>query len=285
MDFTISPASPPSATASPPSSATMSCRWRPTPPPGTRTRTSRFPCSTPARPGAGRGALVPPAVARTRRAGRRQDRHGGLLRGDEPLDLRPGRLQLRRPRRRQHDGARGARHARPEGALARPIARGARALGLRHDRAASRRRLRPLDDPTTAPEKHGDVYVVHGRKWFITGAGRGRAFHPDRAHLGRSAATGLTAFLFHRDDPGWEILRRIPIMGPEEHGGHCEIVFDGLRIPRRTCSSARAGASRSPRPGSARRGSPIACAGSASPSAASRSRRTTRPGARASASG
>src|SRR3712207_8533076 len=29
----------------------------------------------------------------------------------------------------------------------------------------------------------------------------------------------------------WRILRRIPIMGPEEHGGHCEIEFDGLEIP------------------------------------------------------
>jgi len=26
-------------------------------------------------------------------------------------------------------------------------------------------------------------------------------------------------------------VRRIPIMGPEEHGGHCELRFDGLEIP------------------------------------------------------
>ena len=42
---------------------------------------------------------------------------------------------------------------------------------------------------------------------------------------------GLTAFLFDRDQAGWEITRRIPIMGPEEHGGHCELRFDGLEIP------------------------------------------------------
>ena len=30
--------------------------------------------------------------------------------------------------------------------------------------------------------------------------------------------------------PGWRILRRIEIMGPEEHGGHCELIFDGLEI-------------------------------------------------------
>ena len=42
---------------------------------------------------------------------------------------------------------------------------------------------------------------------------------------------GLTAFLFDRDEPGWHIDRRIPIMGPEEHGGHCELVFDELVLP------------------------------------------------------
>ena len=46
---------------------------------------------------------------------------------------------------------------------------------------------------------------------------------------------GLTAFLYHKDQPGWRIVRRIPIMGPEEHGGHCELEFDGLEVPRRTC--------------------------------------------------
>ncbi len=25
-------------------------------------------------------------------------------------------------------------------------------------------------------------------------------------------------------------MRRIPIMGPEEHGGHCELRFDGLEV-------------------------------------------------------
>jgi acyl-CoA dehydrogenase len=43
---------------------------------------------------------------------------------------------------------------------------------------------------------------------------------------------GLSAFLFHRSQPGWRIERRIPIMGPEEHGGHCELSFDALEIPR-----------------------------------------------------
>jgi len=40
----------------------------------------------------------------------------------------------------------------------------------------------------------------------------------------------LSAFLFHKDQPGWELVRKVPIMGPEEHGGHCELRFDGLEV-------------------------------------------------------
>jgi len=82
----------------------------------------------------------------------------------------------------------------------------------------------------TLAEKRGDRWVVHGRKWFITGAGVAQHFILI-ARTSDDARKGLTAFLFDRDQPGWRIERRIPIMGPEEHGGHCELIFDGLEIP------------------------------------------------------
>lgn len=82
---------------------------------------------------------------------------------------------------------------------------------------------------TTATKK-GDQWVIHGRKWFITGAGEAKHFILV-AKTSEDKRKGLTAFLFHADQPGWRIERRIPIMGPEEHGGHCEMVFDGLEIP------------------------------------------------------
>jgi acyl-CoA dehydrogenase len=81
----------------------------------------------------------------------------------------------------------------------------------------------------TSAEKRGDKWIVHGRKWFITGAGEAAHFILIARTSGDSRR-GLTAFLFHRDQPGWRIVRRIPIMGPEEHGGHCEIEFAGLEI-------------------------------------------------------
>lgn len=81
----------------------------------------------------------------------------------------------------------------------------------------------------TRAVKEGDEYVISGRKWFITGAAEASHFILI-ARTDDDPRSGLSAFLFHKDQPGWEIVRRIGIMGPEEHGGHCELVFDGLRV-------------------------------------------------------
>jgi len=82
----------------------------------------------------------------------------------------------------------------------------------------------------TRAEKKGDRYIVRGHKWFITGA-EGAAHFILIARTSDDPRRGLTGFLYHKDQPGWRILRRIPIMGPHEHGGHCEIEYDGLEIP------------------------------------------------------
>ena len=82
----------------------------------------------------------------------------------------------------------------------------------------------------TTAEKSGDKWIIRGRKWFITGAEAAEHFIL-LARTSDDPRHGLTAFLFDRGQPGWRIERRIPIMGPEEHGGHCELVFDGLEIP------------------------------------------------------
>jgi acyl-CoA dehydrogenase len=84
----------------------------------------------------------------------------------------------------------------------------------------------------TRAERHGDNWRIYGRKWFITGA-EGAAHFILLARTGDDDRKGLTAFLFDANQPGWRIERRIPIMGPEEHGGHCELTFDGLEIPDR----------------------------------------------------
>ena len=85
----------------------------------------------------------------------------------------------------------------------------------------------------TRAEKRGDTWVITGRKWFISGADIARHFiliartDPNPEEKRRH----LTAFLYERDQPGWRIVRRIANMGPDEHGGVCELEFDGLEIP------------------------------------------------------
>jgi acyl-CoA dehydrogenase len=81
---------------------------------------------------------------------------------------------------------------------------------------------------TYAKKKDGG-WTIHGRKWFITGAAEAAHFIVV-ARTSDDKRKGLTAFLYQKDQPGWRIVRRIGIMGPEEHGGHCELEFDGLEI-------------------------------------------------------
>ncbi|MGE0846894.1 MAG: acyl-CoA dehydrogenase family protein [Flavobacteriaceae bacterium] len=84
----------------------------------------------------------------------------------------------------------------------------------------------------TRAENRGGKWVVSGRKWFISGAAVARHFiliartSDDPSEKRRH----LSAFLFHADQPGWRIVRRIENMGPDEHGGVCELEFDGLEI-------------------------------------------------------
>ena len=82
----------------------------------------------------------------------------------------------------------------------------------------------------TLANKKGENWLIHGKKHYITGA-QGAKIFILIAKTSEDPRKGLTAFLFHADQPGWQIDRRIPIMGPEEHGGHCEITLDGVEIP------------------------------------------------------
>ena len=81
----------------------------------------------------------------------------------------------------------------------------------------------------TTAERQNGKWVINGRKWYITGAEEASHFIL-MAKTSDDPREGLTAFLYDKDEPGWQIERRIGIMGPEEHGGHCELTFDGLTL-------------------------------------------------------
>ncbi|MER5933154.1 acyl-CoA dehydrogenase family protein [Streptomyces sp. NPDC002054] len=83
----------------------------------------------------------------------------------------------------------------------------------------------------------GSEYVVTGRKWFISGA-----MNPDCKIfivMGKTDPEGAdprrqqSMILVPRDTPGVEVRRAMTVYGYEDHdhGGHAEVVFDGVRVP------------------------------------------------------
>ncbi|MBI1385823.1 MAG: acyl-CoA dehydrogenase [Rhizobiales bacterium] len=89
-------------------------------------------------------------------------------------------------------------------------------------------------DPTMmlshAEPKGNGTWIINGHKWFITGAGWADFFIAI-VRTSNEPRRELSAFIVPRDAPGVEIVRKVPIMGPEEHGGHCEMRFTGVEVP------------------------------------------------------
>ncbi len=94
-------------------------------------------------------------------------------------------------------------------------------------------------DPTnlqTTIRKDASGYVVDGRKWFNTGA-----LHPNaRFLLVMGVSNHDPEAPRHRrhsfvivptDAPGFKIVRNVPIMNHHAIEGHCEVLFDNVRVP------------------------------------------------------
>jgi acyl-CoA dehydrogenase len=90
-------------------------------------------------------------------------------------------------------------------------------------------------DPTmirTTARREGNNWVIEGEKWFTSGAD-GAAFIMVMARTNPDvpAAKGCTIFIVENGAKGLNIKRRIPLIGGEAPGGHCEVLFDGVRVP------------------------------------------------------
>jgi len=80
----------------------------------------------------------------------------------------------------------------------------------------------------------GDGWVINGEKWFISGA-HGAAFAVVVARTEEPANAPdprdrYTLFLVDEDNPGWKVIREIPVMGTSGPGGHCEVVLESCRV-------------------------------------------------------
>jgi len=90
-------------------------------------------------------------------------------------------------------------------------------------------------DPTglrTRAELDADEWVINGHKWFISGA-IGSAFAIVMAVTDPDADAHHRAsmILVPTDNPGFHIVRAVPVMGSGGVGGHCEIRFENCRVP------------------------------------------------------
>ncbi len=105
-------------------------------------------------------------------------------------------------------------------------------------------------DPTnlhTVLHQEGDDVVLHGRKWFVSGAAHPRCqllIVVAREDEGSAAAPNAHAHARHSlvlvpmDSPGVQVLRNIPILQHHSPEGHCEIRLQNVRLP----ATARLGA-------------------------------------------
>jgi acyl-CoA dehydrogenase len=90
-------------------------------------------------------------------------------------------------------------------------------------------------DPTglrTRAERDGDEWVIDGHKWFTSGA-VGAKFAIVMAVTDPKAPVHLRAsqIIVPTDTPGFELIRRVPVMGHAGGAGHCEIRYDNCRVP------------------------------------------------------
>ena len=105
-------------------------------------------------------------------------------------------------------------------------------------------------DPTllaTSAVEDGDSWVINGRKWFSTNASVAdflivMAVTDPEAHKYQRASM----FIVPVDTPGVTILRDVPTMEhPIErygaYGGHAEIVYEDVRVPKDALLGARGG--------------------------------------------
>jgi acyl-CoA dehydrogenase len=93
-------------------------------------------------------------------------------------------------------------------------------------------------DPTNLRskiERDGNDFIIDGRKWWTTGAADPRCkvclflglSDPDAERYMQHSLV-----LVPMDAEGVEIVRTLPVFGYDAGHGHCEIAFNGVRVPR-----------------------------------------------------
>lgn len=83
--------------------------------------------------------------------------------------------------------------------------------------------------------RDGDEYVINGRKWWISGTASSRCkvaivmgkTGPDQATYRQQSMV-----IVPMDSKGVKVVRSLPVFGYQDREGHCELVFDNVRVPK-----------------------------------------------------
>lgn len=79
-----------------------------------------------------------------------------------------------------------------------------------------------------------DEYVINGRKWWSSGAADERArffIVMGKTDVDAPRHRQQSMIIVPRDAAGVTIVRDVPVFGRHDQHGHCEVLFDGVRVP------------------------------------------------------
>jgi acyl-CoA dehydrogenase len=82
--------------------------------------------------------------------------------------------------------------------------------------------------------RDGDDYVINGHKWWTSGASDPRCrllIVMGRTNTDAAPHRQQSMVLVPVDTPGVTIVRSTPVFGWQDQHGHCEIVYDDVRVP------------------------------------------------------
>ncbi len=86
----------------------------------------------------------------------------------------------------------------------------------------------------TTIARDGADYVINGRKWWTSGAADPRCkilIVMGRTNPDAASHQQQSMVLVPIDTPGVTVVRSTPVFGWQDQHGHCEIVYDNVRVP------------------------------------------------------
>ncbi|MEZ5145060.1 MAG: acyl-CoA dehydrogenase family protein [Acidimicrobiales bacterium] len=83
-------------------------------------------------------------------------------------------------------------------------------------------------------ERRGDEYVINGHKWWTSGAASHRckvAILMGKTDPDAPTYLQQSMVLVPMDTPGVTVVRNLPVFGYTDREGHCEVLFEDVRVP------------------------------------------------------